>query len=47
MDEEELGPSALKYRKKLQGAATYKSKFNPEWMKEFPFICPVKGDLYR
>ena len=44
--EEETGPSAPK-RKKLQGAATYKSKFNPDWTKEFSFIGPVKGDSYR
>lgn len=47
LSDEEPGPSSPKYRKKIQGAATYKSKFNPAWIKEFPFIGPVRGDIYR
>lgn len=48
MDEHSEGedsPSAPKYRKKLQGSATYKSKFNPAWTKEFAFIGPVANDV--
>ncbi len=41
--EEEPGPSAPK-RKKLQGAATYKSKFNPDCgQKSFPLLALLKG----
>ena len=38
--EEEPGPSASK-KKRLQGAATYRSKFNPDWTKEFSFIVLI------
>ena len=33
--------------KKAQEAAPYKTKFNPAWTKELPFIGPVTGDVYR
>ena len=39
------GPPS-KFRK-LQGAATYRHKYNSDWKKEFPFIDSVKGDLFR
>ncbi len=42
--DEEPGPSAPK-RKKSQ--PSYRSKFNSGWVKDFPFIGPVKGDVYR
>ena len=32
---------------KFKGTAKYKTKFNPDWKKEFPFITSVAGDLYR
>ena len=47
LGEGEAGPSAPKYRNKAQEAAPYKTKFNPAWAKELPFIGPVTGDLYR
>ena len=47
LGEGEAGPSAPKYRKKAQEAAPYKTKFNPAWAKELPFIGPVTGDVYR
>ena len=34
-------------RSKFKGAAKYKTKFNPDWKKEFPFITSVAGDPYR
>lgn len=39
-------PKSKKFRK-LAGAATYKTKYNPAWKKEFPFITSVSGDPYR
>ena len=39
-------PRPIKSRK-LSGAATYKSKFNSAWIKEYPFITSVPGDPYR
>ena len=39
------GPPS-KFRK-LQGAATYRHKYNSDWNKEFPFIDSVRGDLFR
>ena len=32
---------------KFTGAAKYKTKFNHDWTKEFPFITSVFGDQYR
>ena len=32
---------------KFTGAAKYKTKFNSDWTKEFPFITSVSGDRYR
>ena len=29
------------------GAASYRTKFNTEWKKEFPFATSVSNDLYR
>ena len=29
------------------GAATYRTKFNSDWKKEFPFITLVNKDPYR
>ena len=29
------------------GAATYKTKFNRAWTKEFPFITSVPNELHR
>ena len=39
-------PESKKSRKH-SGAATYRTKFNPEWKKEFPFITSVSNDTYR
>ena len=43
-DQEEAPPSKVR---KFHGAATYKSKYNSAWKKEFPFIDSVRGDMYR
>ena len=32
---------------KFKGAVKYKTKFNPDWKKEFPFITSVAGDPYK
>lgn len=32
-------------RRSLAGAATYKSRFNTAWTKEFDFILAVKGEV--
>ena len=34
-------------KKKLMGAAKYKTKFKDSLKKEFPFITSVSGDPYR
>ena len=40
------GPSKrIKVRK--AGAAVYKTKFNHQWIKAYPFIREVKGDPYK
>ena len=33
--------------KKSKGASTYKSKFNREWVKKWPFVKEVKGDPHK
>ena len=43
---DQCGPPSAKTRK-LEGAASYKSKFNVDWKKEFDFITNVPGDPYR
>ena len=43
-DEEEDPPSKTR---KLDGAASYRTKFNTDWKKEFDFITRVPGDPYR
>ena len=45
--EHDLSPPKTKRTKKFTGAATYKTKFNLDWKKEFPFITSVQNDLYR
>ena len=40
------GPPLTKTRK-LEGAASYRTKFNFDWKKEFDFINNVPGDPYR
>ena len=41
-------PESKQSRKpKYSGAATYRTKFNPEWKKEFPFIASISKDPYR
>lgn len=45
--EEELSPPKSKHMKKLKGAATYRTKFNPDWKREFTFVSNVHGDPYR
>jgi len=42
-----LSPPKPKMAKKLLGAATYKTKFNPSWTKEYSFITSVPSDPYR
>ena len=32
---------------KFTGAAKYRTKFNADWIKEFPFITSVPSDPYR
>ena len=44
--ERELSPPKFKM-KKLTGAATYRTKFNQDWKKEFSFVKSVRGDPYR
>lgn len=34
-------------KKKLTGAAKYKTKFKDSWKKEFSFITSVPGESYR
>lgn len=36
-----------KKKRKYSGAATYQTKFNPDWRKEFSFISAVSSDPYR
>ena len=45
--EHDLSPPKTKKAKKFTGAATYKTKFNLDWRKEFPFITSVQNDPYR
>ena len=40
-------PKKAKVSSKFTGAAKYKTKFNPDWKKEFPFITSVASDPYR
>ena len=40
-------PKKAKATSKFTGAAKYKTKFNPDWKKEFPFITSVASDPYR
>ena len=42
-----VSPPRPKKLRKLAGAATYKSRFNSAWIKEYPFITSVSGDPYR
>ena len=44
-DDEESQP--LSKAKKVAGAATYKLKFNPAWIKDYPFIASVPHDPSR
>ena len=45
-DHNSPGPSKrVKVRK--AGATVYKTKFNHQWIKTFPFIREVKGDPYK
>ena len=46
-EDRQLTPPRPKKSKKLTGAATYKTKFNSAWIKDFPFITSVHGDPYR
>ena len=34
-------------KRKWSGAATYKTKFNRTWIKEFSFVASVRDDPYR
>lgn len=36
-----------KKKRSSSGAATYKTKFNKAWSKEFNFISAVRSDPYR
>ena len=42
-----LSPPKQKKARKLCGPATYKTKFNANWKKKYPFITSVQGDPYR
>ena len=42
-----MSPPRPKKCRKLSGAATYKSRFNSAWIKEYPFITSVPGDPWR
>lgn len=46
-DAETSGPPKPKRSRKYSGAATYLTKFNPSWKKEFPFNTCVTKDPYR
>ena len=47
-DHEELtGPPEPKRSRKHSGAATYRTNFNPDWKKQFPFVTSVPKDPYR
>ena len=46
-DQDTSGPPNPKRSRKYSGAATYQTKFNPGWKKEFPFITSVSNDPYR
>lgn len=46
-DHETSGPPKPKRSRKYSGVATYQTKFNPSWKKEFPFITSVIKDPYR
>ena len=49
-DREELtGPPEPKRSRKAKhtGAAKYRTKFNSDWKKEFPFVTSVPQDPYR
>jgi len=37
------GPS----KQKAGGAAMYKTKFNKDWMKKWPFICEVPNNVFK
>jgi hypothetical protein len=43
---EESGGSSTK-RRRLSGAAKYRTKFNALWKGEFPFITSVNRDPYK
>ena len=40
-------PTPTRSSKKHAGVSSlYKTKFNPEWMKEFSFVKPVRSNRY-
>ena len=41
------GAATPPVKKARLGAATYKTKFNSQWIKELPFISNVMNDPYR
>ena len=45
--ESEGEPESKRSKTKWSGAATYRTKFNRAWTKEFPFITSVLKDPYR
>ncbi len=46
-DSDRDGEPESKRSRKWSGAATYKTKFNRAWTKEFPFITSIHKDPYR
>ena len=46
-DAGELNPGPSKKAKKQLGAGSYKTKFNKEWTKEYPFIQASTNSIYK
>lgn len=46
-DEESDGHLPPTKTRKLEGAASYKTKFHRDWKKEFDFVTNIPGDPYR
>ena len=47
VESEELNPKPSKEAKKQSGAGLYKTKFNKEWTKEYPFIQASINNIYK
>ena len=47
VEEEELNPGPSKKPKKQLGAGSYKTKFNKQWIQEYPFIQASTNSIYK